>query len=231
MKHIDNTKKIVYEINYKLSKSNLVIQNFGNGSQRVSESEFIIKPSGVDLDTVDENDMSHIYINNQSKNSGLKPSSDEPTHREIYKNSEFVGGIVHTHSQYATAYAQAVIEIENLGTTHSDFAKSSILCARPLTKSEIENNYEKNTGIVIHETLKKHNLDYLDLPGMLVAHHGVFSWGKNLIQAFKNAEIIEYLAKMNLLTKSLNPKKSSVPDYLSSKHFNRKHGPDSYYGQ
>jgi L-ribulose-5-phosphate 4-epimerase len=231
MEFIKNTKKIVYEINYKLSKSNLVIQSFGNGSQRVSESEFIIKPSGVNLDTVDENDMSHIYINNHSRNSGLKPSSDEPTHREIYINSDFIGGIVHTHSQYATAYAQALMEIENLGTTQSDYVQNSILCSRPLTRSEVENDYEKNTGTVIHETLKKQNLDYSDVPGILVAHHGVFSWGENLIEAFKNAEIIEYLAKMNLLTKSLNPEQLSIPDYLSNKHFNRKHGPHSYYGQ
>ena len=228
---LSKTKKIVYEINYKLSKSDLVIQNFGNGSQRVSKSEYVIKPSGVNLDEVTEHDMSHIFIDDSSKNTGLKPSSDEPTHREIYKNSQFVGGIVHPHSQYATAYAQSMLDIKNYGTTHSDYAKNSIICTRPLTKEEIDENYEKNTGIVIDESLKKHNLDYVDLPGILVASHGVFSWGQNLEEAFKNAEIIEYLAKMNFLTKSLNPMQTDVPDYLSTKHFNRKNGPDSYYGQ
>lgn len=231
MTKINHIKKTVYDINHKLSKSNLVIQSFGNGSQRVSKSEFIIKPSGVNLEEVNEDVMSHIFINDMSKNTGLRPSSDEPTHREIYNNSDFVGGIVHTHSQYATAYAQAMKGIENYGTTHSDYAKHPIICTRPLTKNEVENDYEKNTGLVIDESLKEHKLDYSDLPGILVASHGVFSWGKDLMDAFKNAEIIEYLAKMNLLTKSLNKDQKKVPDYLSIKHFDRKHGPDAYYGQ
>ena len=231
MTNINHIKKIVYDINYKLSKSDLVIQSFGNGSQRISKTEFIIKPSGVNLEEVSKDDMSHIYVNDMLKNTGLKPSSDEPTHREIYINSDFVGGIVHTHSQYATAYAQAMQNIENFGTTHSDYSKYPIICTRPLTKNEVQNNYEKNTGLVIDETLKKHKIKYSDLPGVLVASHGVFSWGKDLMDAFMNAEIIEYLAKMNLLTKSLNKNQKKVPDYLSTKHFDRKHGPDSYYGQ
>ena len=196
------------------------------------KSEFVIKkPSGVNLDEVNHHDMSYVYIDDASKNTGLKPSSDEPTHREIYNNSDFVGGVVHTHSQYATAYAQAMLEIENYGTTHSDYAKNPIICTRPLTKDEVENDYERNTGLVIDESLKEHKLDYVDLPGILVASHGVFSWGKDLMEAFKNAEIIEYLAMMNILTKSLNENQKNVPDYLSTKHFSRKHGPDSYYGQ
>ena len=231
MNSVGDTKKKVYDINFELSKSRLVIQSFGNGSQRISNSEFVIKPSGVNLKEVSHEDMSYINMYDITKNTGLKPSSDEPTHKEIYKNSGFVGGIIHTHSEYATAYAQALQDIENYGTTHSDYAKSSIICTRPLTKNEVETDYEKNTGTVIDESLKKHNLEYADLPGILVANHGVFSWGKDIIQAYKNAEIIEYLAKMNFLTKTLNSKQKIVPEYLSKKHFNRKHGPDSYYGQ
>lgn len=231
MSKIIDTKKVVFDVNLQLSQSRLVIQSFGNGSQRVSDIEYVIKPSGINLSEAKYTDMSFVNIEDSSKNTGLKPSSDEPTHRVIYQNSDYVGGIVHTHSQYATAFAQAFQNIDNYGTTHSDYSKQSIICTRPLTKSEIESNYEENTGFVIDESLKNLGLDYSDLPGILVASHGVFSWGKSLFDAYKNAEIIEYLAKMNFLTKTLNKSQDTVPDYLSEKHFSRKHGPNSYYGQ
>ena len=222
--------KNVYEANLKLSKSNLVIQNFGNASQRNNEG-FVIKPSGVNLDKNSYKDMVGLDFKGTKLYGDLQPSSDEPTHRFIYQNSDYVGGIVHTHSKYATAFAQANKEIINYGTTHSDFSEYNILVTEQLTTEEVQNDYELNTGRKIIEKLNLNNLDFQHTPGILSIRHGVFAWGRDIFEALINAELIEYIAEMAYLTESLSKEAAGIETYVSKKHFNRKHGPDKYYGQ
>lgn len=230
MMDVNKIKKNVYEINYKLSKSSLVIQNFGNASARFNNS-FIIKPSGIDLEEHNFSDMVQMDFSGNLIDGNLNPSSDEPTHRVLYSEDKNIGGIVHTHSKYASAFAQANLEIKNFGTTHSDFSIASIFVTDQLSEEQVQNDYEKNTGIKIIEKIKSKNLSLLDVPGMLSIRHGVFSWGKDIYQAYKNAEIIEYIAELCFITQQINPSAKEVESYISNKHFLRKHGPEKYYGQ
>ena len=223
-------KKNVYEVNLNLSKSSLVIQNFGNASSR-SKKGFVIKPSGINLSNSSFDDMVSMDLEGNKLEGILKPSSDEPTHRIIYKEYSEINGIVHTHSKFATAFAQANQEIENFGTTHSDFSVYNIPVTDQLTRDQVEKDYELNTGKKIIEKLSQEQINVLEVPGILSIRHGVFAWGQSIEEAFKNAEIIEYIAEISFLTKNINPDSKLVEEYISSKHFNRKHGPDSYYGQ
>lgn len=223
-------KERVFEINSKLSESSLVIQNFGNASSRFSEG-FVIKPSGVDLSNSNLSEMVALDFDGNKLDGLLKPSSDEPTHRIIYKTNEEVGGIVHTHSKFATAFAQAKLKIDNFGTTHSDFSKYSILVTDQLNKDQVKKDYELNTGIKILEKLQEEGLEILEVPGILSVRHGVFAWGNSIEEAYNNAEIIEYVAEMCFITRSLNPDAKTIEEYIAEKHFNRKHGPNKYYGQ
>ena len=225
-----NTKKIVYEINSDLQNSDLVIQNFGNASAKYKDS-FVIKPSGIILQNYKAKDMIQMNFNGEKLEGELNPSSDEPTHRVIYSSDENIGGVIHTHSKYATAFAQANIEIPNLGTTHSDFSKFSILVTDQLSENEVENNYELNTGEKIIEKVNSRKMNLLDTPGILSIRHGVFSWGSTIEEAYKNAEIIEYLAELCFITKNLNPDSKTIEEFIANKHFDRKHGPNKYYGQ
>jgi len=229
---LDDSKirKSVYTTNLELSKSSLVIQNFGNASSR-SSSGFIIKPSGINLEKHGEKDMITMDLNGNKIDGVLNPSSDEPTHRVLYKNSSYIGGVVHTHSKFASAFAQANKSIDNYGTTHSDFSVSKILVTDQLIEEEVLNNYEFNTGIKIIEKLGHAGLSFEETPGILSIRHGVFSWGKTVEEAFKNAEIIEYIAELAYITKNINPMAETIEKYISKKHFQRKHGPDKYYGQ
>ena len=229
---LDDSKirKSVYTTNLELSKSSLVIQNFGNASSR-SSSGFIIKPSGINLEKHGEKDMITMDLNGNKIDGVLNPSSDEPTHRVLYKNSSYIGGVVHTHSKFASAFAQANKSIDNYGTTHSDFSVSKILVTDQLIEEEVLNNYEFNTGIKIIEKLGHAGLSFEETPGILSIRHGVFSWGKTIEEAFKNAEIIEYIAELAYITKNINPMAETIEKYISKKHFQRKHGPDKYYGQ
>lgn len=223
-------KKKVFDVNLHLSDSSLVIQNFGNASQR-SENSFIIKPSGINLKKHNHNDMVTMDMEGNLLEEALKPSSDEPTHRVIYNSSNYVGGIVHTHSKYATAYAQAATEIENYGTTHSDFTQNKILVTDPLTELEVNKDYELNTGHKIIEKLHSNKIDFSETPGILSVRHGVFAWGVDIEEAYRNAEIIEYIAELAFLTNRITSNPKTIENYIASKHFQRKHGPTKYYGQ
>ncbi len=227
---LTNVKKNVYELNSTLQSSNLVIQNFGNASARLDQT-FVIKPSGVILKDCEPEDMVQMNLNGEKIHGELKPSSDEPTHRALYKEYSEINGVVHTHSKYATAFAQANQEILNLGTTHSDFSIHNIMVTEQLKPEEVENNYELNTGIKIIETIEKNKISPLSIPGILSIRHGVFSWGNSIEEAYKNAEIIEYIAELCFITRNINPSAKAIESFISSKHFDRKHGQNKYYGQ
>lgn len=229
---LDNLKKEVFESNLELVKHNLVIFTWGNVSEIDRKNNLIvIKPSGVSYDEMTENDMVVVDFDGNVVEGNLKPSSDTQTHIELYKKYDEIGGIVHTHSTWATGWAQAKLDIVPLGTTHSDYFYGDIPCTRELTKNEVEYDYEKNTGLVILEELEKRDIQPLSVPGILVANHGPFSWGKDAKNAVHNAVVLEEVAKMNFISKSLNPNVSNINDYILDKHYLRKHGENAYYGQ
>ena len=175
------------------------------------------------------NDMVIIDLDGKIVDGKLKPSSDTPTHLALYKAFPNIGGVVHTHSTYATAWAQAGRDIPNIGTTHSDYFKEAIPCTRAMTQDEIMGNaYELETGNVIIETFREMNPDYT--PGVIVNNHGPFTWGKDAFDAIHNSVVLEQIAKMAAISMSVNPK-SGMNKHLIEKHFSRKHGPNSYYGQ
>lgn len=225
---LDELKEQVLKANLELVKYNLVIFTWGNVSAR--EGDYVvIKPSGVDYDVMKAEDMVVLDLDGNIVEGNLKPSSDTPTHLELYKAFPNIKGITHTHSNYATSFAQAGKEISPLGTTHADYFYGSIPCTRYLTEEETINNYEKNTGKVIAETFV--NRDYEAIPGVLVRGHGVFSWGKDAHNSVHNAVVMEELAKMNYQTMILNQGNNMLPQYTLDKHYNRKHGKNAYYGQ
>tara|TARA_B100000886_G_scaffold338420_1_gene301208 strand:+ start:1370 stop:2011 length:642 start_codon:yes stop_codon:yes gene_type:complete len=211
-------------------ESKLVIQNFGNVSIR-HENHIIIKPSGVNLKKVSFNNMVSVNIFDEKYTGQLKPSSDTPTHIELYKSYSDIQSIVHTHSPYATSWAQAGLPIPCFGTTHADFWEDKIPITRKLKKKEIETNYEKNTGLVIIETFRNLKITPLKSPGVLVNNHGVFTWGESYYEAIKNAEAIELIAEMAFNSLMINPNLKPLNKILHNKHFYRKHGKNKYYGQ
>ena len=225
-----NIKKSVLEVNLDLKNSGLIIQNFGNASIR-HENKFYIKPSGVDLFSASYEDMVEVYIDKESNFEDLKPSVDYPTHQILYRSFPEIKSIIHTHSLYATAFAQGEKEIRNLGTTQADFSYGSIPITRVLNEKEVNDNYEENTGKTIIEEIKKREINCFHIPGILAIRHGVFAWGQDEQQCLKNAEIIEHLAKLNYITENINPSISELNSYILDKHFYRKNGPESYYGQ
>ena len=220
----------VLKKNNELILLGLVIDTFGNASAK-DGSSILIKPSGVDLSLISKNDISVVEINSGKLLSGKSPSSDTPTHLEIYRSFPQIGGITHTHSPYATAWAQTGNSIPCLGTTHADYWRDEVPVTRPLTDQEISGDYEKETGKVIVETINKMCMDPLECPGILVMCHGPFTWGKTIEEAVKNAEMLEYIAKLSWLTHQLNQSIPAISPSLHSRHFTRKHGPQSYYGQ
>lgn len=229
---LEELKKEVFEENLELVEKKLVIYTWGNVSGIDRESKiFAIKPSGVDYDIMRSDDMVLIDLEGKKIEGKYKPSSDTPTHIELYKAFPEIGAIVHTHSSYATSWAQARKDIPAFGTTHADYFYGDIPCARALTKEEIENDYEKNTGLVIIETLKERNINPMDIPGIIIASHGPFAWGKDSRQAVYNAVVLEELSKMAYRTIQINPNIKSVEKYLLDKHYFRKHGKNAYYGQ
>ena len=223
-------KTEVLNKNKELILLGLVIDTFGNASAK-DGSSILIKPSGVDLSLISKNDISVVEINSGKLLSGKSPSSDTPTHLEIYRSFPLIGGITHTHSPYATAWAQTGNSIPCLGTTHADYWRGEIPVTRPMTDQEISGDYEKETGKVIVETINKMCMDPLECPGILVMCHGPFTWGKTIEEAVKNAEMLEYIAKLSWLTHQLNQSIPAISPSLHSRHFTRKHGPQSYYGQ
>jgi L-ribulose-5-phosphate 4-epimerase len=219
--------------NKEINRVQLAILTWGNASEVDREAGvFAIKPSGVDYDEMTPDDIPIISLETGEKIEGkMNPSSDTATHWHLYKVFEDIGGVVHTHSTYATAWAQAHREIPCLGTTHADTFYGSVPCTRPLTQSEIEGEYELNTGKVIVEHFLVNGLKASELPGVLVSSHAPFTWGTNAMKAVVNGRILEEVAKMASVTLELNPSIGAVDQYLMDKHYLRKHGANAYYGQ
>lgn len=226
---VEELKAKVYKANLDLVKHDLVIFTWGNVSAIDREKGLVvIKPSGVSYDDMKAEDMVVLDLDGNIVEGYLKPSSDTPTHLVLYKAFPSIGGIVHTHSTFATSWAQAGKDIPNIGTTHADYFNDAIPCTRQMTKEEIEGEYEKETGNVIVERFQNINPSYI--PGVLVNNHGPFSWGKNADDAVHNAVVMEQVAKMAFISFGINPQ-LSMNEHLITKHFYRKHGPGAYYGQ
>jgi L-ribulose-5-phosphate 4-epimerase len=223
-------KHLCLKANKQIFSSGLVFDTFGNASHKVSNN-FVIKPSGINLMECTAEDMSIVAVQSGKLIEGNNPSSDTPTHLTLYRNFNDIWGITHTHSLYATAWAQAAKSIPCLGTTHADYWSVEIPVTRELTVDEINGEYELETGKVIVETIKELRVGPLECPGILVAHHGPFTWGRTLEEAVKNAERLEYIAKLAWMTLQIKPQVTHIPSELHNRHFSRKHGPDAYYGQ
>jgi L-ribulose-5-phosphate 4-epimerase len=223
-------KEEVYTANLELLKLGLVTLTWGNVSA-ISRPDglIVIKPSGIPYDALRADDMVVVDPNGKIVEGNRKPSSDTPTHMKLYDAFPKIGGITHTHSTYASIFAQACKEIPCFGTTHADHFNGAIPVTRFLTEEEVKTEYEANTGTVIIERFA--HLDILALPAVLVAGHASFTWGRDASESVKNAVALENIAQMALGTLQLNPKVSELPRYILERHFNRKHGPDAYYGQ
>jgi L-ribulose-5-phosphate 4-epimerase len=224
-------KEQVFQANLLLPKHGLVTFTWGNVSGIDREKGLVvIKPSGVAYETMKAKDMVVLELESGKVVDGeLKPSSDTPTHLELYKAFPNIGGIVHTHSRWATSFAQAGRGIAALGTTHGDYFYGEIPCTRKMTEAEIQAEYEKETGTVIIETFKDKNPDAI--PGVVVYSHGPFAWGKDAMDAAHNAVVMEEIAFMNIQTMTLNPSIQPMQQELLDKHYLRKHGANAYYGQ
>ena len=223
-------QKKVYEANIKLSQSNLVVLSWGNVSQIDRELGLVaIKPSGVAYDTMRVEDIVVVNLEGKVVHGHLKPSVDLETHLELYKAFPNIKGVTHTHSSVATSFAQCEKEISCYGTTHADHFYGNIVCTRILNKEEVENDYTRNTGLVIVERFK--DIDYNSNPGVLVAKHGVFTWGKDALDSVKNAIVIEECAKMAYQSLMIDKCISPLPEYILDAHYNRKHGKNKTYGQ
>lgn len=222
-------KETVCQANLDLVRHGLVIFTWGNvsGIDR-DKGLVVIKPSGVPYDELKADDMVVLDLEGKRAEGRMKPSSDAPTHLYLYRGMEGLGGIVHTHSEWATSWAQARRPIPAYGTTHADYFYGEIPCTRPLTEKEVREDYEYNTGVVILETFR--GLDPMALPGVLVGQHGPFAWGKDPLEAVHNARVMDEVAKMAYRNEALGNTKPIDP-YLLDKHYLRKHGKDAYYGQ
>lgn len=227
---LEELKQQVYEANMELPRRGLITYTWGNVSGIDRERGlFVIKPSGVSYDVLRPEDMVVMDLEGKRVEGRWNPSSDTATHLELYRAFEEIGGIVHTHSPAATAWAQAGRALPCYGTTHADYFYGEIPCARNLTKEEIEAGYERNTGLVIIETFRGKNPAHV--PAVLCKNHGPFAWGKDAAEAVHNAVVLEEIAKMNLMSELLNKEIEPAPQCMQDKHFMRKHGPDAYYGQ
>jgi L-ribulose-5-phosphate 4-epimerase len=227
---LEELKKSVLQANLNLVKYNLVTLTWGNvsGIDR-SKNRIVIKPSGVEYQEMSVDDLVVLDLNGKIIEGDKRPSSDTATHIELYKAFPAIGGITHSHSEYATIFAQACKEIPCFGTTHADQFFGSVPITRFLTEEEVNTDYELNTGKIIIERFK--GLDPVATPGVLLAGHAPFTWGKNPVDSVKNNLVLERIAKMALFSMQLNNKLEELPDYIMKKHYLRKHGPDAYYGQ
>lgn len=227
---LEQLKKDVLEANLSLPKYNLVTFTWGNVSGIDREKGLVvIKPSGVEYDVMTAEDMVVVDLEGNVVEGKLNPSSDTPTHLELYKAFPEVGGIIHTHSPWATSWAQAGRSIPAYGTTHADYFYGEIPCTRQLTPEEVESAYEKETGTVIIEAFE--GIDPMAVPGVVVYKHGPFAWGKTPKASVHNAVVMETVANMAYHAEQLNPAKEPIEQYLLDKHYMRKHGPNAYYGQ
>ncbi|MDU4750330.1 L-ribulose-5-phosphate 4-epimerase [Clostridium butyricum] len=227
---LEELKKKVYEANMELQRKGLVIYTWGNVSGIDREKGLVvIKPSGVDYDTMKAEDMVILDLEGNIIEGKYKPSTDTPTHLVLYNTYPNIGGVVHTHSEWATTFAQAGISIPAFGTTHADYFYGDIPCTRDLTENEINGEYEKETGNVIIETIGEKNP--LEIPAIIVKNHGPFTWGKDPDNAVYNAVVLDKVAEMAYKTVTLNRSIESVNQILLDKHYLRKHGVNAYYGQ
>ncbi len=229
---LEALKEQVYLANMELPKRKLVTYTWGNVSGIDREKGlFVIKPSGVDYDVLRPSDMVVMDLQGNKVEGDLNPSSDTKTHLVLYNAFPSIGGIVHTHSPYAVAWAQAGEDLPCYGTTHADYFYGSIPCARHLTQEELDEDYERNTGTTIVETFRERGIDPKAVPAVLCYSHGPFTWGKDADQAVYHSVVLEECAKMGIFTRILNPNASPAPQRMQDKHYMRKHGPNAYYGQ
>ena len=227
---LEELKQKVYEANMELPAKGLITYTWGNVSGIDREKGlFVIKPSGVPYETLKPSDMVVMNLAGEKVEGELNPSSDTPTHLELYKAYEDLGGIVHTHSPWATSWAQAGRSIPCYGTTHADYIYGEVPCLRCLTKEEIDGAYEKNTGLLIADYFK--DKDFMAVPAVLCKNHGPFTWGKNAHDAVHNAVVLEEVAKMAARCEMINKEVLPAPLELQDKHYFRKHGANAYYGQ
>lgn len=229
---LDDLKKSVFEANMDVYRRGLVVYTWGNvsGIDR-NEGLIVIKPSGVSYEKMTADDMVVTDLDGNVVEGKYRPSSDLKTHMVIYREIPEVGGVVHTHSTWATAWAQAQRDIPSYGTTHADYFYGPVACTRQMTKGEIESNYELETGNVIIETLRNRHLKAMEVPGVIVSSHGPFTWGEDAFDAVHNAVVLEEVAKMAYLTETLNGEIKPITKNLQDKHYFRKHGSGAYYGQ
>ena len=232
MSKYQHIKEQAYIANMQLPKLNLVVFTFGNVSAADrSEGVFAIKPSGVPYEDLSADKMVIVDFDGKTVEGNLRPSSDTKTHAVLYKQCEDIGGVCHTHSTYATAWAQSHRDIPIYGTTHADHNTVDIPCAPPMSDEMIQGDYEYQTGFQILNCLRERGLSYSDIEMILIGNHAPFTWGKNADKAVYNSAVLESIAQMALLTEQINPQVARLKDALIKKHFERKHGPDSYYGQ
>ncbi|MBO9618083.1 MAG: L-ribulose-5-phosphate 4-epimerase [Niabella sp.] len=228
----EEIRQKAYAANMQLPQLGLVLFTFGNASEADrKEGVFAIKPSGVAYEDLTPEKMVVVDFDGKTVDGKLNPSSDTQTHAVLYKHWKEIGGIVHTHSTYATSWAQAQKDIPIFGTTHADYNIANIPCALPMSDEMIKGNYEVQTGFQIINHFKEHQLDHNEVEMILVGNHAPFTWGKNAHKAIHNSAVLEQVAKMAYLTLQINPQAQRLKQALMDKHYQRKHGPDSYYGQ
>ncbi len=229
---LEELKQKVYEANMELPRRNLVTYTWGNVSGIDREKGlFVIKPSGVEYDELKPSDLVVMDLQGNQVEGDMNPSSDTKTHLILYNAFPQIGGIVHTHSPYAVAWAQAGQDIPAYGTTHADYFYGPIPCARHLTQEELDEDYELNTGKIIAETFQSRNIDPVAVPAVICHSHGPFTWGKDAAQAVYHAVVLEEVAKMGIFTRQVDPSAAPAPQRYQDKHYMRKHGPNAYYGQ
>ena len=229
---LEELKQKVYEANVELPHRGLVTYTWGNVSGIDREAGlFVIKPSGVEYEDLRPEDLVVMDLEGNKVEGSMNPSSDTKTHLVLYRSFPEIGGIVHTHSPYAVGWAQAGKDIPAFGTTHADYFYGPIPCARHLTREELDEDYELNTGKIIVETFRERGIAPVSVPGVICRSHGPFTWGKDAAQAVYHAVVLEEVAKMALFTRMVEPTAEAAPQRYLDKHYMRKHGPNAYYGQ
>lgn len=229
---LEQLKEEVFQANLELPKQGLIKYTWGNVSGIDREQGlFVIKPSGVSYDNMKASDMVVCDLQGNVVEGKLNPSSDTPTHAVLYQRFSEIGGIVHTHSTWATAWAQSGLDVPAMGTTHADTFYGTVPCARFLTQEEIDKGYEAETGELIATTFKEREIDPLEVPGVLLHGHGPFTWGKTPSSAVMNAVVLDEVCKTNFVARQLNSYAEELPQRVLDKHYLRKHGKDAYYGQ
>lgn len=229
---LKSLREVVYEANMELPRRGLVTYTWGNVSAvDRAAGLMVIKPSGVEYEDLSPDKLVVLDLDGRRVEGTLNPSSDTRTHLELYRAFPEIGGIVHTHSAHAVAWAQAGRDIPCFGTTHADYFYGPVPCARALSPEEVEDDYEGSTGRVIVETFRERGLNPVHVPGVICRSHGPFTWGRDAAQAVYHAAVLEEVAKMAIFTVQINPEALPAPQHVLDKHFMRKHGPNAYYGQ